>query len=265
MGVGALLINCIPPDHVDGMIAYLRDFTDLPLGVYPNLGYFTTAAGASTSASEATSTPRWRCAGARRARRSSAAAAASGPEHIARRARGWRARGPGTSTASCGRPRRRVRRLAGGAAPAAVERPPRAALFPLPFPELTVEPGVFVPAEPSHMTWRYLFREGIGAHQRCLDVGCGTGLLGIQLALNGAAHVLAVDIDQRAVANTLGNAFRNGVSDRLTAQVVTSTRGCRTSATSASSPASTSARPTRSARPRATAGATTGGATRSTS
>ena len=40
---GALLINCIPPDHVDGMISYLRDFTDLPLGVYPNLGYCTNA------------------------------------------------------------------------------------------------------------------------------------------------------------------------------------------------------------------------------
>ncbi len=35
MGVGALLVNCIPPDHVDGMVSYLRDFTDLPLGVYP--------------------------------------------------------------------------------------------------------------------------------------------------------------------------------------------------------------------------------------
>ena len=40
-GVGALLINCIPPDHVDGMVSYLRDFTDLPLGAYPNLGYLT--------------------------------------------------------------------------------------------------------------------------------------------------------------------------------------------------------------------------------
>ena len=82
------------------------------------------------------------------------------------------------------------------------------------------------------MTWRYLFREAIGAHQRCLDVGCGTGLLGIQLALNGAAHVLAVDIDQRAVANTLGNAFRNdvvGPADRRRSS--TSTRGCRRSAT----------------------------------
>ena len=43
MGVDALLVNCIPPDHVGGMVSYLRDFCDLPLGVYPNLGYFTDA------------------------------------------------------------------------------------------------------------------------------------------------------------------------------------------------------------------------------
>src|SRR3954452_4542081 len=43
MGVGALLVNCIPPDHVEGMVSYLRDFSDVPLGVYPNLGYFTDA------------------------------------------------------------------------------------------------------------------------------------------------------------------------------------------------------------------------------
>src|SRR6185437_9179726 len=43
MGVGALLVNCIPPDHVAGMVSYLRDFCDLPLGVYPNLGYLTDA------------------------------------------------------------------------------------------------------------------------------------------------------------------------------------------------------------------------------
>ena len=39
MGVGALLINCLPVDHVPGMIPWLRDFTELPLGVYPNLGH----------------------------------------------------------------------------------------------------------------------------------------------------------------------------------------------------------------------------------
>ena len=43
MGVGALAINCVPPDHVTGMLSWLRDFTDLPLGAYPNLGYLSAA------------------------------------------------------------------------------------------------------------------------------------------------------------------------------------------------------------------------------
>jgi 23S rRNA G2069 N7-methylase RlmK/C1962 C5-methylase RlmI len=42
----------------------------------------------------------------------------------------------------------------------------------------------------------------------------------VQLALNGASHVRAIDVDRRAVANALTNAFRNGVDDRLTATVV---------------------------------------------
>src|SRR4051794_38628639 len=41
LGVGALLVNGIPPDHVDGPVAYLKEFTALPLGVHPNLGYRT--------------------------------------------------------------------------------------------------------------------------------------------------------------------------------------------------------------------------------
>src|ERR687886_1650995 len=93
-------------------------------------------------------------------------------------------------------------------------------LYPLPFPDLAVDPGVHAPDEASFMVWRYLFREGVGAHQRCLDVGCGTGILAVQLALNGAAHVRAIDVDRRAVANTLTNAFRNGVDDRVTATEV---------------------------------------------
>jgi cyclopropane fatty-acyl-phospholipid synthase-like methyltransferase len=65
--------------------------------------------------------------------------------------------------------------------------------------------------------WKYLYREGIGAHQRCLDIGCGSGLLTVQLARNGAARVHALDIDEAAVKNTLTNAFRNGVADRVSA------------------------------------------------
>jgi SAM-dependent methyltransferase len=84
-------------------------------------------------------------------------------------------------------------------------------------PELTVDPGVFVPTQGSFLTWKYLYREGIGAHQRCLDIGCGSGLLTVALARNGAAHVHAIDIDEAAVKNTLTNAFRNGVADRVSA------------------------------------------------
>ena len=46
-------------------------------------------------------------------------------------------------------------------------------------------------------------------------MGCGSGLLTVALARNGAAHVHAIDIDEAAVQNTLTNAFRNGVADRV--------------------------------------------------
>jgi release factor glutamine methyltransferase len=218
MGVHALLINCIPPDHVEGMVSYLRDFVDLPLGVYPNLGYYTdrgwrfdTAIGGEEYAELALG---WReegaqivggCCGVR-------------PEHIA----AARSRLDGT------RPGHRRPLEEPGPPPLeASSEPPRPwidarrrPLYPLDFPDLAVEPGVVAPGPPSFLAWRYLYAEGVGANRRCLDVGCGTGILGVQLARNQAAHVHCIDIDSRAVANTLANAFRNGVSDRLTAATV---------------------------------------------
>jgi cyclopropane fatty-acyl-phospholipid synthase-like methyltransferase len=50
-----------------------------------------------------------------------------------------------------------------------------------------------------------------------VDIGCGSGLLAVQLARNGAAHVHAIDVDEAAVRNTLTNAFRSGVADRVSA------------------------------------------------
>ncbi len=44
-----------------------------------------------------------------------------------------------------------------------------------------------------------------------LDNGCGTGVLGIFAAKRGADTVLAIDIDDKSVENTLENAARNGV------------------------------------------------------
>jgi len=219
MGAGALMVNCIPPDHVDGMASYLRDFTDLPVGVYPNLGYYTNDGwrfepGVSP-AEYARLAVRWREEGAQII----GGCCGVGPAHIA-------AASEAVESITCVRPQGSRLGLALGAIPGDGSRRStwsdrrRRQLYPLPFPDLVADPGVARPSPGSLMTWRFLFEEGIGAHQRCLDIGCGTGILGIQLALNGAAHVRAIDIAERAVRNTETNAFRNGVSERVTAAQV---------------------------------------------
>lgn len=54
--------------------------------------------------------------------------------------------------------------------------------------------------------------------QRVLDMGCGTGVLGIAMAKGGAEHVTAIDIDDMSVENTKLNFSLNGLSN-LTAIV----------------------------------------------
>jgi len=219
MGVDALLLNCLPPDHVGGMLGWLRDFTDMPLGVYPNLGYLSDAGwlfdhdvGGSEYAEMAL---RWRAEGAQIV----GGCCGVGPEHIAAARLALEHTEPGRQQARSFPPD-------GLAPPRRMEPVERWTdddgrdLFPLPFPDLVFEPGVFVPTQGSFLVWRHLFRERVGAGQRCLDIGCGSGLLSVQLARNGAEHVHAIDLDARAVANTLTNAFRNGVADRVTAAAV---------------------------------------------
>jgi SAM-dependent methyltransferase len=106
---------------------------------------------------------------------------------------------------------------AGEPAPWIDER--RRTLHPLPFPTIAVHDGVSGAIPGTEMMWRYLFERGVGAHQRCLDVGCGAGTQTVQLALNGADHVHALDVEEGAVANTLANAFRNGVAESVTGEV----------------------------------------------
>lgn len=54
---------------------------------------------------------------------------------------------------------------------------------------------------------------------RVLDVGCGSGVLGIVACLEGAASCVGIDIAEAAVSATLANAARNGVASRCTASV----------------------------------------------
>lgn len=221
MGVGALLVNCIPPDHVGGMISWMRDFTDLPLGAYPNLGYLSTAGWRTETgvggAEYAQMALRWRDEGAQII----GGCCGVGPEHVAAAQAALTDTAPGHA-----RPLELVDREADeGVLPAGARVVPwtdarGSSLFPLDFPDILCEPGVFVPTQGSYLVWKFLFREGTGRGMRCLDVGCGTGLQTVQLARNGAAHVHAIDVDQRAAQNTLTNAFRNGVADRVSAAAV---------------------------------------------
>ncbi len=253
LGAEALLINCLPMERVGGTLPWLRDFTDLPLGVYPNTGRYVESG--------------WKFD------------ARVGPDDFAEQALSWRAEGAQIIGGCCGVgpaeieragqrlagvPRGRVGRGAAGAgsglesgarvdladesvrgvggvngmddrddaidADATITTATRRAesplgnswrdpkgrsLYPLPLPSMVVDAGVFMPTQGSYLIWKFLFKEGVGADKRCLDIGCGVGILAIQLALNGAAAVTAVDIQQAAIDNTMTNAFRNGVADKI--------------------------------------------------
>jgi S-methylmethionine-dependent homocysteine/selenocysteine methylase/SAM-dependent methyltransferase len=218
LGVGALLLGCIPPDHVDGMLSYLRDFTDLPLGVHPNLGYLTSdgwhADDDSDQAGFARMALRWREEGAQLI----GGCCGVGADQIGAARAALAGTRPGT-------PRRDEggsHELGGarGAPPEPWVDDAGRSLYPLEFPDLVSHGKVFVPSQGSFLVWHHLFREGIGRGASCLDVGCGSGLQAIQLARNGAEQVHAIDVESDAIETTLVNAFRNGVVDRVSTALV---------------------------------------------
>jgi ribosomal protein L11 methyltransferase len=72
----------------------------------------------------------------------------------------------------------------------------------------------------EHPTTRLLVGEllqRIAGGERVLDVGCGSGVLGLCALQLGAAHVVATDISADAVAATGHNARLNGMDDRVEA------------------------------------------------
>jgi len=227
-GVGALLVNCLPPENISGVLPWLRDFTDLPLGCYPNLGRYLEPEWKfdETVAPEdfAELSQIWRAEGAQIL----GGCCGVGPDHIAAMADLLQRTQPGTAkprieSGLLGDPPHRSEELHEASEVQDVspwEDEQGRELFPLPMPEIVCDPDVFVPTQGSYLLWKHLFRTGLGRGKKCLDLGCGAGILSVQLALNGAEMVTAIDIQKEAVANTLTNAFRNGVSDRVRGDVV---------------------------------------------
>lgn len=63
----------------------------------------------------------------------------------------------------------------------------------------------------THMMIQWLL-ETPSNHVDVLDMGCGTGILGILAGMRGAKSVHGVDVDTWCIENTLENAQRNGVA-----------------------------------------------------
>lgn len=77
--------------------------------------------------------------------------------------------------------------------------------------------GVFSPTRQAYL--HLLDELGPPTGRRVLDVGCGTGVVGLILLQRGAASVHGTDVEPRAITTALDNARRLGLSGRYTASV----------------------------------------------
>ena len=63
--------------------------------------------------------------------------------------------------------------------------------------------------ETTYMMLQFLLKEELKG-KKVLDMGCGTSVLAIMVAKRGATEVLAIDVDEWCVENSIENVERNG-------------------------------------------------------
>ncbi len=85
--------------------------------------------------------------------------------------------------------------------------------------EIVLDPGVAfgTGTHPSTQLCLMCLEDHSPAPAEVLDLGCGSGILGIAAVKLGAVHVHGVDTDAMAVRSTMENAALNSVTDRITA------------------------------------------------
>ena len=87
--------------------------------------------------------------------------------------------------------------------------------------ELLIEPGLAFGTgrHPStRLALLAIERQFARKPPECMvDLGCGSGILGVAALLYGAKNVTGFDLDPKAVEETIALAERNGVGDRMTA------------------------------------------------
>lgn len=77
--------------------------------------------------------------------------------------------------------------------------------------KLKVYNGVYYPAEDTYLLLSTLSEER-GNYKRAMDIGCGCGIITLQLLINGiASYVIACDINVKALYNTKENLLENNV------------------------------------------------------
>lgn len=97
-----------------------------------------------------------------------------------------------------------------------LDDPERPAEFRLLDRDWELAPGVFAPVY-TPVTELFTTWITYPAGGTFLEMGCGAGVTAVMAALSGCRHVTAIDISDGAVENTIRNARRHGVSDRLRA------------------------------------------------